>query len=80
MKSYKAWGTFFPLQNQIWNNPQEFFTKLTEISGIEYKSIREHFYHQKTLAENDYNTIQKTLFSVEKNNSRSDAYYATQNA
>jgi len=23
---------------------------------------------------------QKTLFSVEKNNSRSDAYYATQNA
>jgi len=64
---YKAWGTFFPLQNQIWNNPQEFFTKLTEISGIEYKSIREHFYlktEQKTLTENDYNTIQKVLFSV----------------
>jgi len=40
---YKAWGTFFPYQNKIWSNPQEFFTKLTEISGIEYKSIREHF-------------------------------------
>ena len=62
---YKAWGTFFPFQNHIWNNPQEFFTKLTEISGIEYKSIREHFYlktEQKTLTEIDYNTIKETLF------------------
>jgi len=33
---YKAWGTFFPYQNKIWTNPQEFFAKLTEISGIEY--------------------------------------------
>ena len=41
---YKAWGTFFPYQNKIWSNPQEFFTKLTEISGIEYKSIREHLF------------------------------------
>jgi hypothetical protein len=64
---YKAWGTFFPFQNQIWNNPQEFFAKLTEISGIEFKSIREHFYlktEQKNITENDYNTIQRTLFSV----------------
>ena len=45
---YKAWGTFFPFQNQIWSNPQEFFAKLTEISGIEYKSIREHFIQLKT--------------------------------
>ena len=62
---YKAWGTFFPFQNHIWNNPQEFFTKLTEISGIEYKSIREHFYlktEQKTLTEIDYNTIKETLY------------------
>ena len=59
---YKAWGTFFPFQNQIWANPQEFFTKLTEISGIEYKSISQHFYYQKTLTENDYNTIQETLY------------------
>jgi len=55
---YKAWGTFFPYQNRIWNNPQEFFTKLTEISGIEYKSIREHLFklkiEQKILTENDY--------------------------
>jgi hypothetical protein len=54
---YKAWGTFFPYQNKIWNNPQEFFTKLTEISGIEYKSIREHLFYlkeQKTLTEIDY--------------------------
>jgi len=62
---YKAWGTFFPYQNKIWNNPQEFFTKLTEISGIEYKSIREHFYlktKQKIYTEIDYNTFKETLF------------------
>ena len=51
---YKAWGTFFPFQNQIWTNPQEFLTKLTEISGIEYKSISQHFYYQKNLTETDY--------------------------
>ena len=62
---YKAWGTFFPFQNQIWSNPQEFLTKLTEISGIEYKSIREHFKlktEQKIFTKNDYNTIQETLY------------------
>ena len=59
---YKAWGTFFPYQNRIWSNPQEFFTKLTEISGIEYKSIREHLFYQKNLTENDYNTFKETLF------------------
>lgn len=63
---YRAWGTFFPFQNQIWTNPQEFLTKLTEISGIEYKSIREHLSYlktyQKTFTEIDYNTIQETLF------------------
>ena len=65
---YKAWGTFFPFQNQVWNNPQEFFTRLTEISGIEYKSIKEHFIQlktkQKIITENDYNTIQETFTSV----------------
>ena len=61
---YKAWGTFFPYQNKIWSNPQEFLTKLTEISGIEYKSIREHFYYQKTHTEIDYNTIQETFIPV----------------
>ena len=62
---YKAWGTFFPFQNKIWSNPQEFFTKLTEISGIEYKSIKEHFYlkkEQKIITENDYNTIKEALY------------------
>jgi len=62
---YKAWGTFFPYQNKIWSNPQEFFTKLTEISGIEYKSVREHLFNlkeQKTHTEIDYNTIQETLY------------------
>ena len=63
---YKAWGTFFPFQNQIWNNPQEFLAKLTEISGIEYKSIREHLIYlkskPKTYTETDYNTNQETLF------------------
>ena len=64
---YKAWGTFFPYQNKIWANPQEFFTKLTEISGIEYKSIREHLFNlkeQKIYTENDYNTIQETFTTV----------------
>jgi len=63
---YKAWGTFFPFQNKIWSNPQEFFAKLTEISGIEYKSIREHFIQlrveQKRFTENDYNSIKEILF------------------
>ena len=59
---YKAWGTFFPYQNRIWSNPQEFFAKLTEISGIEYKSIREHLFYLKTSTEIDYNTIQETLY------------------
>ena len=62
---YKAWGTFFPYQNKIWSNPQEFFAKLTEISGIEYKSVREHLFNlkeQKTHTEIDYNTIPETLY------------------
>jgi hypothetical protein len=64
---YKAWGTFFPFQNKIWKNAEEFFTKLTEISGIEYKSIREHFKlktEQKIYTENDYNTTQETFIPV----------------
>jgi hypothetical protein len=62
---YKAWGTFFPYNNQIWNRPQEFFTKLSEISGIQYLTIKEHLLHlkikQKIITENDYN-ITETLF------------------
>jgi hypothetical protein len=62
---YKAWGTFFPYQNKIWSNPREFFAKLTEISGIEYKSIREHLLlkteYQKTFTEIDY-TPKETLY------------------
>ena len=64
---YKAWGTFFPYQNQIWSNPQEFFTKLTEISGIEYLTIKEHLFNlkeQKNYTEIDYNTIQETFIPV----------------
>jgi hypothetical protein len=64
---YKAWGTFFPYQNRIWKNAEEFFTKLTEISGIEYKSIREHLFNlkeQKNYTEIDYNTIQETFTTV----------------
>jgi hypothetical protein len=64
---YKAWGTFFPYQNKIWSNPQEFFTKLTEISGIEYLTIKEHLSNlkeQKIYTENDYNTIQETFIPV----------------
>ena len=64
---YKAWGTFFPYQNKIWSNPQEFFTKLTEISGIEYLTIKEHLFNlkeQKNYTEIDYNTIQETFTTV----------------
>ena len=61
---YKAWGTFFPLNNRIWKNVGEFFELLKQDFGIEYKSIREHFAWKKTITENDYNTIQKVLFSV----------------
>jgi hypothetical protein len=67
---YKAWGTFFPFQNRVWNNTKEFFAKLTEISGIEYKSIKEHFIQLKTKQKNpteiDYNTIQEVLFTVKE--------------
>jgi len=62
---YKAWGTFFPYQNKIWKNSEEFFAKLTEISGIEYRSIREHFKlktEQKIFTESDYNTLAETLY------------------
>jgi hypothetical protein len=62
---YKAWGTFFPLNNKIWSNPQEFFTYLQEKSGIEYLTIKEHLFNlkigQKIITENDY-TPHETLF------------------
>ena len=37
---YKAWGTFFPLNNRIWSNIEEFFNYLN-------KTMREHFIVQK---------------------------------
>lgn len=62
---YKAWGTFFPFQNKIWTNPQEFLVKLTEISGIEYLTIKEHLFklktEQKVITENVYTPLE-TLF------------------
>ena len=64
---YKAWGTFFPYQNKIWKNAEEFFIKLTEISGIEYLTIKEHLFNlkeQKNYTEIDYNTFKETLFTV----------------
>jgi len=63
---YRAWGTFFPYQNKIWSNPREFLAKLTEISGIEYKSISQHFIYQKNLTEIDYNTIQETFIPIKE--------------
>lgn len=55
---YKAWGTFFPLNNKIWTNPQELFTYLQEKSGIEYLTIKEHLFclknERKIITENDY--------------------------
>lgn len=51
---YKAWGTFFPLNNKVWGNANEFFAYLNKISGIEYKTISQHFIWQKNIIENDY--------------------------
>jgi len=61
---YKAWGTFFPLRNYVFETPAEFWELLKKDFGIEYKSVREHFAWQKTITENDYNTIQKVSLSV----------------
>jgi hypothetical protein len=61
---YKTWGTFFPKQNYIFETPTEFWNLLKQDFNIEYKSIREHFYYQKNLTENDYNTIKETFISV----------------
>lgn len=51
---YKVWGTFFPLNNKIWANPQEFWDLLKKDFGIEYKTISQHFIWQKTIAETGY--------------------------
>ena len=59
---YKTWGTFFPKQNYIFETPTEFWNLLKQDFNIEYKSIREHFYYQKKLTENDYNTFKETLY------------------
>jgi hypothetical protein len=40
---YKAWGTFFPLNNKIWSNVEELFSFLEAKIGLQYKTMREHF-------------------------------------
>ena len=55
---WKHWGTFFPKQNHIFKNPTEFWELLKQDFGIEYKSISQHFYYQKTLTENDYTPLE----------------------
>ena len=59
---YKAWGTFFPLRNYVFENPSEFFEILKQDFGIEYKTIREHFYKQKLITKIGY-TPPETLFT-----------------
>jgi len=59
---WKHWGTFFPKQNYIFQNPTEFWGLLKQDFGIEYKSISQHLIYQKIITENDYNTIQETLY------------------
>jgi len=59
---WKHWGTFFPKRNYIFQNPTEFWELLKQDFGIEYKSISQHLIYQKIITENDYNTIQETLF------------------
>ena len=45
---YKAWGTFFPLNNKIWSNIEELLCYLEAKIGIEYKSISQHILVVKT--------------------------------
>jgi hypothetical protein len=40
---YKAWGTFFPLKNKIFANPNEFWTLLQQDFKIEYHKSRTQF-------------------------------------
>jgi len=61
---YKAWGTFFPLNNRIWKNVGEFFELLKQDFGIEYKSIREHFIVQKFITESGYTPPETLLISA----------------
>lgn len=51
---YKAWGTFFPKQNYIFETPTEFWNLLKQDFGIEVLSIKEHFIWQKIIIENMY--------------------------
>jgi len=51
---WKHWGTFFPKRNYIFENPTEFWNLLKQDFNIEYKSISQHFYYQKTHTEIDY--------------------------
>lgn len=51
---WKHWGTFFPKRNYIFETPTEFWNLLKQDFNIEYKSISQHFYYQKTHTEIDY--------------------------
>jgi len=64
---YKAWGTFFALNNRIWKNVGEFFELLKEISGIEYKSIREHFVWQNFMEKmTDCQSLKEISFTLSR--------------
>ena len=45
--SLKGAGSFFLQNNQMFNSPYEVIELLKEDFGIEYKTIREHFFMQK---------------------------------
>ena len=61
---YKSWGTFFPKQNYVFETPTEFWNLLKQDFGIEYRTISQHLTYQKSIIENDYNTIPKPFISV----------------
>jgi len=67
---YKAWGTFFPLNNRVWKNTEEFFSYLEAKSGIEYKTISQHIftqnYKEKVLVEDELslNVLSKNTIPV----------------
>lgn len=61
---YKAWGTFFPLNNKIFANPQEFWNLLKQDFSIEYLSLSQHLNQLKEARKTKISEIpnyQKTL-------------------
>ena len=58
---YKAWGTFFPLKNKIFANPNEFWNLLKQDFKIEYHRSRNQFIIQKEVSQEAPTLAQELL-------------------